>query len=367
MSVTVVREDDQPTRHPWYRIPATVEIEDWRYPIREWSLEGFSVVGVDEPVTSGQSFPARLIFRFDGFSTIVDVSAEVVRRDDEDDGLTCRFNDLSRQKVAVLRAVIDSYLLGEFVAMDDVIHVVRRDSPVDLSHQDEQGAPVGAANQLRVVMRRWAGLSLVSVLLVSLLAVSAWAGYRRLYVAESIAAVVTGPLIIVRAPQASFFSSTLPREVEAVERKVPLAYVELVDGGTTTIDSPCDCHILRRHVLDGEFIATGEPLFTLLPRGQRVHVNAKVPVEQARNIAIGDVAKVTLPDRSIHAGYVSHVLYAEPPERALSAPLSRARSDAISFYEVVIATNEPLDRSQIGVATSVEINTYRGPGSGRRD
>ena len=154
MSVTVVREDDQPTRHPWYRIPATVEIKEWRYPIREWSLEGFSVVGVDEPVSPEQTFPARLIFRFDGFSTVVDVTAEVVRADDQDGGLTCRFNDLSRQKVAVLRAVIDSYLLGEFVAMDDVIHVVRRDSPADLSSQKQPTAPTGAAQALRQAVRR---------------------------------------------------------------------------------------------------------------------------------------------------------------------------------------------------------------------
>jgi len=363
MPVTVVREDGQPSRHPWYRIPATVEIDSWRYPVQEWSVEGFSVVGVDRPAATGDTFPARLVFRFDGFSTVVSVNAEVIRHDRDDDGVVCRFTDLSRQKVAVLRAVIDSYLLGEFVAMDDIIHVVRRDVPVD--REAEPGTPVArtALERLTNVARRWTGLALVITLLVTVVVTSAWVGFRRLYVAESVAAVVTGPLVLVRAPQPSFFSTTVPRQLESVERNVPLAFVQLMGGGTATLDSPCDCYILKRHALDGQFVSTGEPLFTLLPRDQGMFVNAKVAVEQARDIAIGDPARIMLPDRSIHAARVTRVLYGESPEQSLSAPLSRARSNAISYYQVVVTPDEPLPMELVGVAASVEINTYRGPGS----
>lgn len=367
MSVSIVREDGQPSGHPWYRIPATVEIKGWRYPVQEWSVEGFAVTGVDEAPAPGEAFPAQLVFRFDGFSTAVSVEAEVMRRDPEDDGIVCRFATLSRQKAAVLRAVIDSYLLGEFVSMDDIIHVVRRDRPVEREPERESAQQLAGWSGAVALSRRWAGLALVVLLLVTLVVASSWAGFRRLYVAESAAALVTGPLVVVRAPQPSFFTATLPPEIATVDRQVAIAYVELIGGGSATVESPCNCHILERHVLDGQFVGTGEPLFTLMPRDEALHVSAKVPVEQARNVALGDRATITLPDRREIGAHVSRVLYGEPPERSLSAPLSRVGSNAISFYEVILIPDEPLPMDRVGAAASVEISTYRGPGSGRRE
>ena len=366
MSVSVVREDGQPTRHPWYRIPATVEIDGWRYPVREWSVEGFSVAGVDDPAAPGEVFAARLVFRFDGFSTVVEVDAQLVRHDPEDDGIVCRFSGLSGQKAAVLRAVIDSYLLGEFVALDDIIHVVKRDLPPQQPSAAETPTGGSRFEQARRLVRRWAGLALVTVLLATVVVASTWAAYRRLYVAESVAAVVTGPLVVIRAPQPSFFSATLPPDLDMVEPRMPLAFVELIGGGSATIDSPCDCFVVERHALDGQFVATAEPLLTLLPRDQAPHVSAQVLVEQARDVAIGDGATITLPDRREVSGRVTGVLYGESPERSLSAPLSRTRTNAISFYEIVITPDQPLELDLVGVAASVEISTWRGPGSSHR-
>jgi len=367
MSVSVVREDGQPSGHPWYRIPATVEINGWRYPVQEWSMEGFAVTGVDEAPSPGEVFPAQLVFRFDGFSTVVSAEAEVLRHDPDDDSIQCRFATLSRQKAAVLRAVIDSYLLGEFVSMDDIIHVVRRDRPVEREPERESAAHAAGWPRVQAVLRRWAGLALVVVLLATVVVASTWAGFRRLYVAESAAALITGPLVIVRAPQPSFFTATLPAEIATVDRQIALAYVELIGGGSATVESPCDCHILERHTLDGQFVGTGEPLFTLMPRDRGLHVSAKVPVEQARNVAIGDRATITLPDRREIGARVARVLYGEPPERSLSAPLSRVGSNAISFYEVILVPDEPLAMDRVGDAASVEISTWRGPFSARRE
>ena len=81
MSVTLVYDDGQQSRHPRYRIPATVEIEHWRYPVQEWSLDGFAVAGVHELASLANGFSARLWFRFDGFSTVVEVNAEVDHED----------------------------------------------------------------------------------------------------------------------------------------------------------------------------------------------------------------------------------------------------------------------------------------------
>ena len=44
-----------------------------------------------------------------------------------------------------------------------------------------------------------------------LVVASTWAAYRRLYVAESVAAVVTGPLVVIRAPQPSFSATSRRR------------------------------------------------------------------------------------------------------------------------------------------------------------
>jgi alginate biosynthesis protein Alg44 len=365
VAVSVVREDGQPTRHPWYRIPATVEIDEWRYPVQEWSVEGFSVAGVDGAPEIGARISSRLVFRFDGFSTQVELDAEVIRHDAEDDRLVCRFCDMTRQKAAVLRAVIDSYLLGEFVSMDDIIHVVRRDVAID--REQRQGDPgAGESTRLPTVIRRWAGLALVSALLLVLVSLAGWLTFQRLFVASSVSAVVSAPLVVIRAPQPSFYSSTLPRDIEWVEPRQALAFVKLVGGGAATIDSPCSCLVLSRHVLDGQFVATGEPLITLLPRDARVHVRAKVSAEQARDVALGDRAWVRFPDRTVRGGVVSEVLYAEPPQRAASTPLSAPPTNAPSYTDIVVKMDETLPPSLIGVAVSAQISTYRGPGSSHR-
>ncbi len=360
MSVSLVYEAGQQSRYPRYRIPATVEIDDWRYPVQEWSVEGFAVAGVQNASALGSGFPVKLWFRFDGFSTVVDMNAEVVRHDPADDGLVCRFTDLSNRKVSVLRAVIDSYLLGEFVSMEDLIHVVKRDV-ADETGDDRAHAPAETeTRRLRALIGRWLGLTMVSLLLVFLAGLSLWIGYRQLYVVEAASAVVEAPLVILRAPQYSFFKAVGGPDTTQVELGQPVAYAELVGGGAVTIDSPCDCRILQRHALQGEFVSVGEPLMTLLPLGEKAYVSAKVRIEDAGRITLGDRATVTLPDRSTVAGTVRKVLYGEPLERQLAAPLSRASVDVISYHEVVIAPDEDLDLDLLGVPATVEVNIFRG-------
>ena len=63
MSVTLVYDDGQQSRHPRYRIPATVEIDSWRYPVQEWSLDGFAVAGVHDVEALEGPFPAIHLVR----------------------------------------------------------------------------------------------------------------------------------------------------------------------------------------------------------------------------------------------------------------------------------------------------------------
>lgn len=360
MSVTLVYDDGQQSRYPRYRIPATVEIDNWRYPVQEWSVEGFAVAGVQNASSLGSGFPVKLWFRFDGFSTVVDANAEVVRHDRADDSILCRFMDLSSQKLSVLRAVIDSYLLGEFVSVEDLIGVIKRDV-ADETKDERARAPMETGEQrVRELIRRWLGLAMVSALLAFLVGLSLWIGYRRLYVVEAASAVVSAPLVILRAPQHSFFKAIGGPDVTRVKRGQAVAYTELVGGGATTIESPCDCRILQRHVLQGEFVSVGEPLMTLLPMGEKAYVSVQVRVEDARRITLGDRATVTLPDRSTVEGTVQRVLYGEPLARQLATPLSRASADVISYHEVIVAPDKDLDLDLLGVPATVEVNTFRG-------
>ncbi len=358
MSVTLVYDDGQESRHPRYRIPATVEIDGWRYPVQEWSLDGFSVAGVHDAESLGGAFPAKLWFRLDGFSAVIEVNGEVTRHDAADASIAVRFVDLSGQQVGVLRAVIDSYLLGEFVAMEDLIHVVRRD-PDEAESEDRDRVPVERGGRVRRLARRWLGLAVFSVLLAALLGLSLWTGYRRLYVVEAVSAVVDAPLVVIRAPQHSYFSTIVDAQTTEVTRGQPLAYAELVGGGAVTIDSPCDCAILRRHVLPGEFVSLGQPLLTLLPGEASAHVNAKVHVEDASQIAIGDRVKMTLPDRTVLGGTVRRVLYGEQPERRFATPLTQMRTDVMSYHEVIVEPDEALDLELLGVPAAVEVSTFR--------
>ena len=360
MSVTLFREEEHARRHPRYRIPVSVELNGWVYPAQEWSIESFTLVGVHDADKLDGRVPVKFIFRFDGFSTSVDLRAEIIHYRDSDKRLECRFHNPSNQQIAVLRTVIDAYLAGEFVAMGDLIYVVRQDPTA--VHREGTPADSDKSMPARLLRRfkRWFGLAALSGLFLGLLAFTAWVLYQRLYVIEGLSAVVSAPLVVIRAPQPSYFEPVGLDDTKQIATGEPLAFMELIGGGATTIDSPCDCQVLNYHILPRQFVGVGEPVASLLPQGKKPFISAQFDVQQAQSILVGDAARIRLMDGQELGGKVTRLQYSEALERRISAPLNNPLANIISYTEVIITPDSELALDILGTPVTVSIDTFRG-------
>ena len=360
MSVTLFREEDQVRRHPRYRIPVSVELNGWVYPAQEWSIEGFSVVGVHDADMLESRIPVKFIFRFDGFSTSVDMRAEITHYQESDKRLECRFYNPSNQQLSVLRTVIDAYLAGEFVALDDLIYVVRQDQTHTRREDTRAAQDLSRSGRFMRTLKRWFGLAALSALFLVLLSFTAWVLYQRLYVIDGLSAVVSAPLVVIRSPQPSYFEPVALDDGQRIQAGEPLAFMELIGGGAATIDSPCDCQVLSFHVLPRQFVGPGEPVASLLPAGQKPFISAQFDVGSAQDILLGDTARIRLMDGQEFNGKVTRLQYSESLERRLSAPLSNPLANIISYTEVIIEPDSELTLDMLGTPATVSIDTFRG-------
>ena len=360
MSVTLMREEEEHQRqHPRYRIPVSVELDGWVYPAQEWSIDGFSIAGVHNAEKLESPLPVKFIFRFDGFSTNVDLKANIVHRHEPDKRLVCRFHNPSNQQLAILRAVIDAYLAGEFVLMGDLIYVVRQDRAV-AKREDNAVDDASLATRLKRRLRRIVGLTALTGLFLGLLGFTVWVAYQRIYVVEGLAAVVSAPIVVIRAPQPSYFEPVDLNGQERLTQGEPLAYMELIGGGATTIDSPCDCTVLDYHALPRQFVGLGEPVATLLPEGAKPFLNVQFAAQTASKIALGDPALIRLSDGSELPGKVSRIRYGDSLERRLAAPLNTPPTQIIGYTEVSVEPDGELTLDLLGTPAAVTIDTFRG-------
>ena len=195
---------------------------------------------------------------------------------------------------------------------------------------------ISASDQAIHQLKRFFGIAGISLLFTTLAVFTLWLLYQRLYVVQSLSAVVEAPVVAIRAPQASYFQPIHDDNPVQVKQGEPVAFMELIGGGAITVDSPCHCQLLNHHVLPGQFVALGEPLITLLPTNATPYITMQADVSEAQKITIGDPAIVKLSNGSRFSGEVRKVRFNDTIERRHSAPLSKPSVNAVSYAEVLI-------------------------------
>lgn len=359
MSVTLFREESYTSQHPSYRIPASVELNSWTYPVQEWSLEGFSVAGVHDGNKLQVPLPVRFIFRFDSFSTHIDLKAELIDYKEDDKILNCRFYKPSQQQLSVLRTIIDAYLAGEFVSMNELIYAIRQDSATLENINTPKINEINFTARLLHYLKRGLGLTALAGLFVGLLLAIGWIAYQRLYVIEGLSAVVSAPIVVIRAPQSSYFEPIQPVSENLIPIGEPLAYMELIGGGAATIDNPCHCKILEYHLLPRQFVSQGEPVMSLLPNEQQAFIRAQLDMQSVQQVKIGHIATIQLADGREVQGRIARLQYSEPLERRLSAPLSSPLTNVIAYVEATIIPDTELPLDLLGTPAAVQIDTFK--------
>lgn len=358
----IVHEAERQRQHVRIKLPVVVEIAGRAFTTDNWSVGGFRLVGMAKgDMPQRRSFPATLKFPFDGYEFSLSLTAEVRYRDDESGALGCRFNDLTRDQIAILVQVVNAYMAGDMVSAGTLLSVVRREN---------FGAPRNAkliehrpGFARRVVRATGRGVRLCVTLAVvaGLAAFLASTLYQRVFVVEASAAVVDAPIIVMRSPAPGLFIP-MRRVGELAPEGEPIGSLELVGGGSINLDSPCTCRVIERVRLPREFAAPGEPVMTLLPADARVTITAQVPMADARRLVIGHAAVIRFPDQSEARGRVRDVRNAVSLTVDRAAPMRYVPAEPRAYAEVVIEPEVPIGLDRLGAAAQVVVDTFQRPG-----
>jgi alginate biosynthesis protein Alg44 len=349
----VVHQNERQRQHARYRLPARARVDGHAYRVADWSVGGLALEGVPKAFATGRAHEVALSLPFDGIEVTIALHAEAVWHDAESQRAGLHFVQLEERELASLRYMIDAYLAGEILTTGDLIHVVgreptrpaRRSAPVEADpHEDRR--------RLFTVGGIVAALLLLTAFVLSSL-------YTRLFTVEAVWAAVKAPVVVLRAPQASFFEPTEVIAAGRVGRGETVALTELIGGGAAAIDSPCDCNVVRVHVLPREFVAQGEPLVTLLPEAAETYVRARVTWEDLGRVRRGDRVEMELADGSSISGVVQD-LHASPSQD-LSAPQRNTPvPNAESLAEVTVVPDSPIPVEQLDEPVWVRIHTGSG-------
>lgn len=352
----ITHEAEVSRQHARYKIPAKVQVADYSFSLREWSVSGLSADHIPPEIGEKPFHEGRLLFDTGEFELSIPVEFEVRRFDPDTGFLAARFVNLSKSNLSLLHYIVNAYLSGEIVSAGDIIDVAGRENYVkkdlDSRVEDEQ---TGLQRGLRLT-RRILGYALMLTVLVGLLSFIVYTVYDRVFVIESVAARIQGDVVVLRAPDNGVFELPDDFDTNGGEAGQMLGIVKLVSGGAATIANPCDCRVLEVHSLEGAFVGRGEALFTLLPEEGDITVSAQVPFSRLDQLSIGQAATVRLTDGRRLEGRIERIQAAQSLESMRANP-GRTNAD-VAVAEVRVRTEEPISPEMLDTVATVKFKTF---------
>jgi len=351
-----VKHKAEPTRHyPRYRIPAYVEIDGKRYKLKDWSVAGCAVRDLPEEYLSKRWAEVNLIFPFDTFDAVIkNIKLEFLRKN-PDGSIGCRFSDLNPAQTSLLQDIIESYLEGDIIPLDDFINTIKRE---DLREAIEKYRPKPPERRGKEeTIRRIFILSLLSFTVIVLIAFLLEALKVRVYTVTSQSAFYDAEIEILRTPLSGLF--TLRKELrpgDKVYRKQILGSIVSPIGGTFIVSPPDNGTVVETFVQSGLAVREGDPLLAILPEGSRIYVFANILHKETKRLRVGQEVSVIDPKTGkTFSGIIEEVLTG--PQKVLGSlheatPMPTYASpwmyDAIKIqidYEKQGITSQDLGRS----------------------
>jgi len=123
-----IKHKAEPTRHyPRYKIPAYIEIDGKRYKLNDWSIGGCAIADLPDEYFEKKWSVGNLIVPFDTFETVIkDIKLEFLHRR-PDGSVGCRFTELRPEQLSLMQDIIEAYLEGNIVTLDEFINVIKRE------------------------------------------------------------------------------------------------------------------------------------------------------------------------------------------------------------------------------------------------
>lgn len=351
----IVHESETQRQHVRVQIPARAEIASRTYMVKDLSVSGASIEGVDTPYIDGAQFNLTLTVPFESFSLNVSLKAFVTHYDAPSRLLGCQFTDLTREQLSILNSIIQSYMSGVIIKEGDLLNVVARDNFVKIRKELSKEE----ARDIKSVAKR--ALPFLFMGLAAILGGFFVMGnvYEKMLVLKSYQASVQSESIVLRSSAPGIFKSAIAEGTEKVTKGQVLGTIEVssfaaaasmpapvaaapvvapvvvappVETPSTpeateesvvediepqagesaanviSIVSPCDCYFVRQYVADGLFRDVGEALFKLLPADTKPVIEAVVNAEDIVRVGMRDKANVRISgEEAIVVGVVQKI------------------------------------------------------------
>jgi alginate biosynthesis protein Alg44 len=348
-SKQIVHEAEITRQHARYKIPAKIEIDGKIYKLEDWSVSGCAIEDLPDEVLHKKFVVGKMIFRFDDFETIVDnIKIEFISR--RPNGVVGgRFTELTPQQISILNQIISSFLAGDIITEDDIIHAVTR----TITYEKKEKPKVEKKKSILILIIVYS----VVILLISFLA---YVMYKRIYVVPTENAFIDSNITVIRAPAPSYVH--YPKKIKVgdkVKKGEGLLSAYLVAGGVQKIASPIDGEILKKFALNGEFRNVAEPILYILHNDNFIYITAHVLHKNLIKLRIGDIATIVTPDgQKFYAKLVkitpAQTVYQKKTKKFLENIYNKARDyDTLTFY-----TNYTLTKKMINRSVVVTIDTF---------
>lgn len=298
----VVHEAEAHRQHVRIKLPGRLRLSDREGREQEFDLVDISAGGMalntgSHVLDPRRTYRGELVLRYDTFTYTVNICFQALSNQNGRTG--CVFQDIGPREADALRAIISSFLAGDVMALDDMLHVVQRDNTA---------APRKVAGgEMTTGVRAVAALGTVAVLLLGLFAFSYVFSqvYKLLLVTSSLSGVATADTIMVRMPEDGVFTSLVHGSQQRLRKGQPLGTfteilpppppgVSLRRPRQVTIMSPCNCDLMAMPLGEAGVLQKGDPLYQLRPFNSRRWIAATFEPTAARHLAPGDEVRVAV-------------------------------------------------------------------------
>ncbi len=359
MNVQVKHEAEHYRQHARYRIPALLIYNNKVYRVAEWSVAGLSISNFPDSVKDKTMFNAHLTFNFDSFRFSVKLDIEKLRTL-PDGTAACRFNNLSTEHLSIFHQIINAFLAGEVIEVNDVLNVVSRESTINKDFSQRMEPERTFLQKCIFHFKRFLGYALFGsiIFLLSMFVLST--AYERMFVVNSLSAKVTANSTILRSPEDGFFQDAVDNPNQPVQKGDLMGIVKLVSGGASSVESPCDCIVVERFVGDGLFIGQGEPVYSVMPAGERMFVEAQIPFEDVKKVRVSHEVEVILTTGEIIQGKVERVVANTRKDASKALLYANADQQIGETATVIISLASRLGVQYLDSVAYVSISTLKG-------
>ncbi|TLP47171.1 hypothetical protein FDK21_09245 [Cohaesibacter sp. CAU 1516] len=279
---------DSNAEHAYLQMPFMVSIDGRQYEGNGISLVNAFVTGLAAREYSGVSKLATFKFPFEGFTFTLQIEILMLCVDEKIGKYRLDFLKPTGSHLAHLRYVVNSYVAGELVTMNDLLSINE-----DKLQTGKKSAETGSHPLVRIT-KRIVGTAFVFAATLGLALFVGTLVQNRLFVFDV-------PALATIAPDGSAITAPKGGRLiffnPAATFKEPLFAIQTIEGEQFTAINPCDCKLLISETVDvGEIVNEGTALAIVPSDRTEPLIKAQVPDKIAKSLIYGGVAEARMPD-----------------------------------------------------------------------